>query len=78
MAKKESVVWIWRGAMGNYYEIGMSKPSWSKDYKRWVGHVDKWFCKEQFQQMFPFFELNKRSLGKITNTMDTLTFEIVE
>ena len=74
MAKKKSVVWI--NVDGAGYEIRKKKPRW--DSEVWCGSYEAGFCTEIFERLFPFFTMPPKSLGKITNTANTLTFEIVE
>ena len=72
---KKSVVWIWRDFEDDYC-IGHLKPKWI-DY-RWFGSSDEYYCFRIFERLFPFFKMPPKSLGKITNTANTLTFEVVE
>ncbi len=77
---KKSVVWIWRRWSG-FYAIGGRKPSWKKDSDgdfSWDGNQEEMFCDKLFESLFPFFTMPPDSLGKITNTANTLTFEIME
>jgi len=37
-----------------------------------------YFCYKKFQRLFPFFTMPKKSLGRIPNNKETLTFEIIE
>ncbi len=75
MAKKskKSVVWI---CVDSRYEIHAQKPKW--DGACWRGDWRKVFCINEFPRLFPFFAMPPKSLGKITNTANSLTFEIVE
>lgn len=75
MAKKKSVVWIWKEKDG-WYIIGKKYPNLIE--KNWRGKGAYMFCPSIFQRYFPFFKLPPNSLGKITNTANALTFEIVE
>ena len=75
MTKKESVVWIWRDVDNDYCVYGY-EPSWISS--RWRGQYDEYYCPRRFERLFPFFTMPPNSLGKITNTANTLTFEIVE
>ncbi len=82
MAKKskKSVVWIWRRSDGDYY-VGGRMPIWALDWRKnnnWVGGYDRWFGQRLFERLFPFFKMPPKSLGKIVNDSNTLTFEIVE
>ena len=75
MAKKESVVWLDVDRIS--YEIRKRKPTWVNGL--WQGDSrEKTLCTKTFERLFPFFKMPKNSLGKITNTADTLTFEIVK
>ena len=72
---KKKVVWLDVDHAG--YEIRKRKPMWSGDV--WCGNFrERRFCTEVFERLFPFFKMPPNSLGKITNTANTLTFEIVE
>ena len=77
MAKKskKSVVWIWREG---WYLIGKRKPKWSGGVWSGFGSHSIGSCESTFNRFFPFFKMPPNSLGKITNTANTLTFEIVE
>ena len=75
---KKSVVWIWRAWDDNYY-VGRTRPRLDSDGE--YGNDDSddsEFCWHTFEKRFPFFTMPPNSLGKITNTANTLTFEIIE
>ncbi len=75
MAKKKSVVWLSVDRCG--YEVRAGKPKYVN--RLWVGSgLIGRYCIENFERLFPFFKMPSNSLGKITNTANTLTFEIVE
>lgn len=71
---KKSVVWI--SVDRSCYELRRRKPRWGDGI--WCGGRDDSFCHKNFERLFPFFTMPMNSLGKITNTANTLTFEIVE
>jgi len=75
MKKKKSVVWIDVDDYG--YEIRRTKPKWRGGLWR-GGTRESKFCSSVFERLFPFFTMPPNSLGKITNTARSLTFEIVE
>ncbi|KKN77628.1 hypothetical protein LCGC14_0359030 [marine sediment metagenome] len=78
MPKKKSVVWISRDGTGGY-EIRSCKPKWIQKEQWWyAGCALSSFCASTFERLFPFFKMPPNSLGKITNTANALTFEIVE
>jgi len=74
---RKSVVWIWRDSLGDYCVNGR-RPSWDCDSISWDSPIEDDFCECIFERLFPFFTMPPNSLGKITNTENTLTFEIVE
>ena len=80
MKKKAKIVWIWK--VDGSYRVGGRKPThgrpWYASRDSWVGLFVKSFCANSFERLFPFFKMPANSLGKITNTANTLTFEIVE
>jgi hypothetical protein len=74
---RKSVVWLWIDCCGEYC-IGDEMPNWDSDVEEWDGYPDKEFCSYAFERLFPFFTMPPNSLGKITNTKNTLTFEIID
>ncbi len=80
MAKKskKSVVWLSRDVSG--YEIYSTKPTWVNSLWRRGGRGRRLrtFCTALFGKYLKFFKMPPNSLGKITNTANTLTFEIIE